>query len=84
MWNTSRSTGLYYKGSPKYYQKAKTYCFLSRLLITICYLIFIFVFQNHLIQELKKETVPGTTVGQSKLDVMKVVKYCVHHRLVRL
>ena len=80
MWNTSRSTGLYYKGSPKYYQKA---C-LSRWLITICYLIFIFRFQNHLIQEFNKDTVPGIAMGQSKFDVMKVVKYCVHRRLVRL
>ena len=84
MWNTSRSTGLYYKGSPKYYQKAKTYCCLSRWLITICYLIFIFRFQNHLIQEFNKDTVPGIAMGQSKFDVMKVLKYCVHRRLVRL
>ena len=58
--------------------------FISKWFITICYLIFIFGFQNHLIQEFNKDTVPGMAMGRSKFDAMKVVKYCFHHRRVRL
>ena len=73
MWNPSRSAGLYYKGNLKRMQKPNV---MSTCLITICQLIFIFGFQNHLIQEFNKDTVPEIAMDQSKIDVMTVVKYC--------
>ena len=57
-------------------KESKNLMFVSTWVITICKRIFIFGFQNHLIQEFNKDTVPGMAMDQSKVDVMTVVKYC--------
>ena len=73
MWNPSRSAGLYYKGSLKRKQKPNVYIYVAyHNLLADCS----FGFQNHLIQEFNKDTVPGMAMDQSKVDVMTVVKYC--------